>query len=267
MKNEIYIGTAGWSIPAHLKDQFSPVGSHLERYAEVFNAVEINSSFYKDHKRETYAKWASAVPSKFRFSVKLSRTFIQEARLRETGQQFEQTLHDISGLEEKWGLLLIQSPPSLEFEFEVARKFLRTLRKHYQGDVAWEPRHLSWTTKQALELFLEFKINKVLADPEPCPTPKLLRPPLEQTRYLRLHGRPQIYKSSYTEPTIERIAESSLNPLYLTKDVWCIFDNTTFGHATENALLLKNKILNKQTSYLPKDSTLSAGHRPWGRSN
>jgi hypothetical protein len=50
----IRIGTASWSIPKEHGAEFSIGGSHLERYAAVFNAVEINSSFYRPHRLATY---------------------------------------------------------------------------------------------------------------------------------------------------------------------------------------------------------------------
>lgn len=59
-------GTAGWSIPAANREAFPGAGSILERYARKMNWVEINSSFYRPHRRETYERWAaspSAAPS------------------------------------------------------------------------------------------------------------------------------------------------------------------------------------------------------------
>ena len=50
------IGTAGWSIPKEHAAPFPTTGSHLERYGAVFNAVEINSSFYRPHRRATYER-------------------------------------------------------------------------------------------------------------------------------------------------------------------------------------------------------------------
>jgi uncharacterized protein YecE (DUF72 family) len=52
----IRVGTAGWSLPAASRDRFPPGDSLLARYAEVFDAVEINSSFYRPHRRQTYAR-------------------------------------------------------------------------------------------------------------------------------------------------------------------------------------------------------------------
>ena len=69
-----YIGTAGWSIPAHYAPDFAGAGTHLARYAAQMTAVEINSSFYRPHQRKTYERWAASVPEVFRFSVKLPRS-------------------------------------------------------------------------------------------------------------------------------------------------------------------------------------------------
>jgi uncharacterized protein YecE (DUF72 family) len=56
MTRHAHIGTAGWSIPRAHADCFPSEGSHLDRYAARFNAVEINSSFYKPHRPATYAR-------------------------------------------------------------------------------------------------------------------------------------------------------------------------------------------------------------------
>ena len=71
--NPIRIGTAGWSIPKEHAGAFPVEGSHLERYGAVLDAVEINSSFYRPHRRATYERWAGAVPEHFRFAVKVPR--------------------------------------------------------------------------------------------------------------------------------------------------------------------------------------------------
>src|SRR5690349_12428290 len=69
----VRVGCAGWSLPKEHADRFPAEGSHLERYAACFPAVEINSSFYKPHRPTTYARWAASVPPDFRFSVKVPK--------------------------------------------------------------------------------------------------------------------------------------------------------------------------------------------------
>jgi uncharacterized protein YecE (DUF72 family) len=54
------VGTAGWSLPAEWQPRFPAEGTHLERYASVFGAVEINSSFYRPHRERTYETWAAS---------------------------------------------------------------------------------------------------------------------------------------------------------------------------------------------------------------
>src|SRR4051812_8552502 len=110
------IGTAGWAIRKEFSDLFSGPGSHLERYAKVFNAVELNSSFYRDHQAATYERWANAVPEDFRFSVKLNRLFTHQNKLEVNGQVLFETLHSVLRLGRKLGCLLVQLPPSLSFE-------------------------------------------------------------------------------------------------------------------------------------------------------
>src|ERR687894_400456 len=81
----IRIGTSGWSIPKAHDAPFRASGNHLERYASVFNAVEINSSFYRPHRPATYERWAASVPEEFRFAVKIPKAIPHERRLKEAG--------------------------------------------------------------------------------------------------------------------------------------------------------------------------------------
>jgi len=200
------------------------------------NVVEINSSFYRDHKPATYAKWSACVPDDFRFSVKLSRYFTQETRLEDAGQRLRETLNGIAHLEHKLGVLLVQLPPSLAFDPDVAGDFIQELREQHSGDIAWEPRHPSWSLDDAVEVLEKYEITRVFADPEPCPISDERRQRLEFFRYWRLHGTPEIYRSRYNPDTIENLARALRSS---QKPVWCIFDNTTFGFATENALELQ----------------------------
>ena len=75
----VYIGCAGWARDKDCGDAFPPPGAHLERYARRFNAVEINSSFYRPHRSATYDGWAASAPDGFGFSVKVPRSIIHRA--------------------------------------------------------------------------------------------------------------------------------------------------------------------------------------------
>src|ERR1043165_5217351 len=115
----LYVGCAGWSLPAATRSMFGAGDSMLARYATRFNATEINSSFHRPHKRETYVRWAAIVPAEFRFSAKLPRTITHDARRRGAGRDLDRFAGEVDGLGRKLALLLVQLPPSLPFEARV----------------------------------------------------------------------------------------------------------------------------------------------------
>jgi uncharacterized protein YecE (DUF72 family) len=237
LKPGLMIGTAGWSVPGPIAVEFPDVGSHLARYSAVFNAVEINSSFYRAHRKETYAKWAAIVPSAFRFSVKLPREITHDLRLRASAKPLGKFLREIDGLGSNLGCLLIQLPPSLTFERAPVRRFMGLLRRHFLGSAVIEPRHLSWFEPSVEEELREFDVNRVGSDPALCAA---AAKPLSRMRsaYYRLHGSPHIYYSNYDEPFLESLATELTSTAARASERWCIFDNTARGFAAENALRL-----------------------------
>ncbi len=185
----IYVGQAGWSIASKWQGDFPAVGSHLERYAARFNAVEINSSFYRPHLPKTYERWAASVPDEFRFAVKVPQEITHECRLAGTEALLERFLYEAQHLGGKLGPLLVQLPPSLGYDAGAAADFFAMLRTRFDGAVVFEPRHASWFTVVADELLAQHGISRVDADPIPCPA-ALVQRPAGSTAYLRLHGSP-----------------------------------------------------------------------------
>ena len=148
--SRIKVGCAGWSLPRALWPAFLAEGTHLQRYAARLNAVEINSSFYRPHQAQTYARWAASVPEHFRFSVKLPKTITHQQRLADCTKLLDDFLAQAGGLGKKFGCLLVKLPPSLAFDAATLSRFLRLLRARHAGPVALEPRHASWFTAHVL---------------------------------------------------------------------------------------------------------------------
>lgn len=229
------VGTAGWSIPRDYSGSFPEEGSHLSRYSRVFNCVEINSSFYREHLPRTYERWAGEVPEDFLFSVKLSQEFTHHSGLKPAAKEIRQSLENIRHLGNKLGMILLQFPGSLEFERKKFERFLTLIRKTYEGPLSLEARNCSWVGTDARSLYYDFGVSKVAADPERCEGgPKKLLTS-GGAAYYRLHGTPVIYRSSYPKKYLKELASE----LSVRKKSWVIFDNTTFGKATENALFLR----------------------------
>lgn len=233
------IGCAGWSIPLAHRPLFPAAGSHLARYAAVFNAVEINSSFYRLHRETTYTRWAATVPADFRFAVKVPRTITHGDRLRPT-PRLDEFLRGPLRLGDRLGPLLLQLPPSLSLEPRVARGFLTALRTRFPHAVVAEPRHPSWFTPEGERLLAEFEIGRVAVDPA-RPVPEAGRPGgWRGLSYYRLHGSPELYRSPYPAAALERLAEQLRRERVL---VWVIFNNTAAGAHIPNACALRARLL------------------------
>jgi uncharacterized protein YecE (DUF72 family) len=229
------VGTAGWSLPAASQPRFPETGTHLERYAGVFAAVEINSSFYRPHRERTYGKWAEATPPGFRFSVKVPKAITHERRLRDADAALDEFLAGPRALGDRLGCLLVQLPPSLALDAAVAGDFFAALRARFDGAVCCEPRHASWFDGAGDALLAAHRVARVAADPakvpaaaEPGGWPGLV--------YYRLHGSPRIYYSTYDDAYVEALVARLAAHRDAGAETWCIFDNTALGAATTNAL-------------------------------
>lgn len=241
-----FIGCAGWGLSSANKSFFPLAGNHLERYSAVLPCVEINTSFYRLHRPETYARWRDSVPDAFQFSVKLLRTITHYKRLQGCEADLQQFLESVGPLHSKWGCLLVQLPPSLSYVDTHARQFFTLLRELVDVDIVCEPRHPTWFQEDVLAWLAGLDIAYVEADPvvKGCEVPVEARPvgARLKTRYIRLHGSPHIYHSSYSENFLARIAEQLDADRASGRRGWCIFDNTASGAAIENALTLLAKL-------------------------
>jgi uncharacterized protein YecE (DUF72 family) len=234
----ILVGCAGWSLPREVQPAFGEGASHLARYATRFPVAEINSSFHRPHKPSLYEKWAASVPEHFRFSAKVPKTITHERRLVGCEDLLDEFLGQVGSLGSKLACLLVQLPPSFAFDAALAASFLGRLRERFAGALAMEPRHASWFTPDADALLRDAQVARVLADPVrhdagrwPGGWP--------QRVYLRLHGAPRVYYSSYERPVLEALATRLLQAQAEGAEVWCIFDNTASGAAAGNALELQ----------------------------
>ena len=233
----VRIGTAGWSIPAAYAEHFPGEGTHLERYAARFSAVEINSSFYRPHRPATYARWAASVGPDFRFAVKLPKAITHERRLIDIGDPLDRFMTEIAALGPKLGPVLVQLPPSLVFSAPVAEAFFARMRNRLEGSIVCEPRHASWFSAEAEALLIRHRIARVAADP--APVPEAATPGgWAGLAYFRLHGAPRIYWSEYGPSGVAAHA-AALTARTAASAVWTIYDNTAAGAALGDALRLR----------------------------
>ncbi|MEA3009903.1 MAG: hypothetical protein QOJ91_1595 [Sphingomonadales bacterium] len=233
------IGTAGWTIPARAADAFPGAfpdeGSSLERYSARFSCAEINSSFHRSHRPGTWQRWAESVPDGFRFSAKLPKEITHKRRLVDCAEPLADALAEMAGLGERLDILLVQLPPSLAFDPDVASAFFAALRSGWDRNLACEPRHPSWFEPDADALLADRRIARVAADP--ARVPAAAEPGgWRGLSYYRLHGSPVMYRSSYDDGRLEAYADRLAG---VAAPAWCIFDNTASSAATGDALKLQ----------------------------
>jgi uncharacterized protein YecE (DUF72 family) len=166
----------------------------------------------------------------------MPRTITHDAQLRRTRASVEKFLGEVKGLGKKLGPLLIQLPPSLEFDARVVSRFFGLLRELHRGAAVCEPRHRTWFDPRAEGVLLDHGIGRVAADP---PVSEIGGRPGAVMRviYHRLHGSPRMYWSNYSRERLFALA-SEIRERSDTIASWIIFDNTAGGCAAANALQL-----------------------------
>ena len=109
-----YLGCPGWGIKSWVGRLF-PTSTRptefLERYAQVFNSVEGNTTFYALPARETVERWRDQVPDDFRFCFKFPREVSHDKLLIDCAGEVETFLERIAPLGAKLGALMLQLPP------------------------------------------------------------------------------------------------------------------------------------------------------------
>lgn len=235
------IGTAGWSIARENAAAFPTEGSALERYSRVFPGVEINSSFHRPHRASTWSRWAGSVPEQFRFAVKIPKTITHRAKLADAEALIGAFARDVEPLGSKLGVLLVQLPPKLGFDAGVAGPFFETLRQSTGAQIACEPRNSSWFEPEADLMLRRLRVARVAADPSLAPA-AAVPGGWRGLAYWRLHGSPEIYRSSYADAALDGYAAQVRRSIEDGVETWCVFDNTAASAATGNALSLMSRL-------------------------
>lgn len=242
MVGQLYIGTSNVVIPGNKKSfpfEFQST-SRLHYYAELFNSVEINQSFYKTPLRKTYDKWAMDVGADFKFSIKLIKEITHEKSLQVDHAILERFFNSANGIGIKKGCLLVQFPGKITLDyFSRVEQILRALQE-YDQEGAWrktiEFRHPSWYIGETWELLDDFSTGVVLQD---HPKAKLFelkgKAPFV---YIRFHGPSGDYRDSYSMEFLHQKAMEMKEWMKKGKDVYVYFNNT-IGNAFENARTLQ----------------------------
>ena len=173
----VRIGTGGWSFPPW-RDNFYPKGlaqaRELEYAASKLTAIEINATYHRLQKPESFAKWRSSTPDDFVFSVKASMYATNKRVLGESGESIERFMASgLAELGDKLGPIVWQFMPTKVFDPDDFAAFLQLLPARLgalQLRHAVEVRHPSFMTPEFLALVRKHKVATVFADSDKHPS-------------------------------------------------------------------------------------------------
>jgi uncharacterized protein YecE (DUF72 family) len=237
-KPPIHIGTSGWNY-FHWKGVFYPPDlkskDWLSFYGEHFDTLELNVTFYRGVKAETFEKWRALVPPGFLFSMKMSRFITHIKRLKVEAESVSRFMKGAALLGDKAGVFLIQLPPSLEYHEETVSSFLTLLNPRFRYTV--EARNKSFLNDAFFSLLKERNCAWCISESAGrFPYAEVLTADFV---YMRLHGRENLYTSNYSEEELFAIKKKLIQ---WGKECYVYFDNDAKGFAALNAASLKKMV-------------------------
>jgi uncharacterized protein YecE (DUF72 family) len=245
MRNKkINIGTSGWSYK-HWKGEFYPEEmkptDYLLFYTEHFDTTEINSSFYHLPRRSTVEQWVEKTPKKFRFCPKISRYITHIKRLHEPEETVARFFEVFEPMKEKMGPVLVQLPPSLKFNYDVAEHFYTTLKKNFKEySFAMEVRHQTWMTEESLTLMSKYDMAFVISQSgDRFPYAETIT---AKNIYVRFHGPKELYASSYSDKMLKGFADKFKHWVSEGHYIWAFFNNDVHMHALHNGKTLQQML-------------------------
>jgi uncharacterized protein YecE (DUF72 family) len=240
-RGRCHIGTSGWSY-RHWRGPFYPRGmakgsEQLCFYAERFDTVEVNGTFYRLIEAETFRRWREQTRAGFVFACKGSRYLTHMKRLKDSEQGVGRFFERVAALENKLGPIVFQLPGRFKPDRERLERFLDALPRQHR--YAFEFRDPAWFEPAILQTLAAHDAALCLYEFGGQ------RAPLEVTAsfvYIRLHGPERAYQGSYSDAALRTWAKRIRAWAKEGLDVYCYFDNDEKGYAPQNALRLRDML-------------------------
>jgi uncharacterized protein YecE (DUF72 family) len=233
----IYIGCSGWNY-RHWRGAFYPdrlrVKDWFAFYAERFNTVEINNSFYRLPKSETFDAWRAQAPPGFRYAVKANRFITQAKKLKDCAEPIARMMAPTRHLGSALGPILYQLPPSLGLNLARLEAFLALLPRDLTH--VFEFRDTSWYTDDVLALLDQCHAGFVVHDFPEKASPRWVAGELA---YVRFHGGLGKYHGRYRDEVLVDWYGWMIQQAEAGRAVWAYFNNDVQAAAIHDALSLK----------------------------
>ncbi len=234
----LFIGTSGWQYRHWKETLYKGVRTKewLEHYANTFDAVEVNGSFYRLQARETYAKWVQRTPESFSFAIRGHRFTTHNKKLLDPHESIRKQVEPTAALGSRLRAVLWQTPPSLQADLPRLDNFLLALSEEWPGvRHVLEFRHPSWMTPEVAQMLNARKVANCISDSGRWQRWDVITTDLV---YVRLHGVPHTYWSGYSRADLNGWAAKIRDWQNPEREVHVYFDNDAAGRAPVDALEL-----------------------------
>ncbi len=239
----IHIGCSGWLYPGWRGKFYPddlPTAQWFSFYAQRFDTVEINNTFYRMPTVGAVQNWRTLAPPGFLFAVKANRFVTHRKKLKEVDRALEQFLRTVAELGEHLGPILYQLPPQWHCDPERLDAFLRLLPKNWVH--AFEFRHPSWFVPAIRQLLAEHGAVFVVHD---FPGLRVPRVSVGPAAYVRFHGPLPGYAGRYTRPKLRRWARWLRSQARAGKPCYAYFNNDVHAAAVYDAQVLRQLVLRR----------------------
>ena len=236
-KARAYIGTSGWNYDAWGESFYEgrPKAHWLSVCACRFPAIEIDATFYRLQRQQTFQRWRHQTPAGFRFAIKANRYLTHNKKLVEPLPAVILERSRASALGPKLAVVLWQLPHDLHRNLDKLEGFARALRRWRSVRHAIEFRHESWFDAEIAACLQRHRIAVCQSDASDWPMWDAVTTDLV---YVRLHGQPATVESGYSDAELRRWAGRVRRWQREGRDVHVYFDNAAQAHAPRNALRL-----------------------------
>lgn len=234
-----YIGCSGFNYD-HWAGKFFPEDipkkEWLEYYAEKFDSVEINASFYNLPKEKTLINWHNRVPGNFKFTLKGSRFVTHQKKLNDIKEPVKRFYDLAAILKGKLGCILWQIPGNQHKDVSKLKEFCRVLSADFHNVI--EFRHNSWYDEEVYDVMEKHQVTFCVISAPDGLSDEVIK--TTDRIYMRFHGKEKWYRYKYSENELKQWAKKlgEAKP----SQIYTYFNNDYHGHAFENAAMFNEMI-------------------------
>lgn len=238
MRSKYFLGCSGWYYD-HWVGRFYPEDldktKWLEYYAEHFNTVEVNSTFYRFPTKRMLRSWYRRTPEDFVFTLKANQLITHKKKFKGTQGLVDRFYQLAELLEDKLACILFQIPPFLSKDIVFLKAVIEQL--DLEKDSVVEFRNQSWFCEEVYSLLRENRVGFCTISAPNLPQDLVAT---SHNAYVRFHGRNDWYRYLYSKGELQKWAEK-IQRLEV-KNVFCYFNNDYQANAVTNCQQLRENL-------------------------